>query len=149
VCLFVCLRLCLDVCVIVCGVCVRVYLCLRVGEHAFVYVWCLCVSVSTCAYLCVRVCALVFVAFECVFVSCSTATVHLTLQTKFVPRKTGNISGLYILYIFFFENVYCFEVCSSEIHVDTGITKCSQFTILHELCLVLWLYEGVCRVRCL
>jgi len=37
---------------------------------------------------------------------------------------------------FFLENVYCFEVCSTEIHLDTRITKCSQFTILHELCLV-------------
>jgi len=34
-------------------------------------------------------------------------------------------------------NVYCFEVSSTEIHLDTRITKCSQFTILHELCLVL------------
>jgi len=45
--------------------------------------------------------------------------------------------GLCIILIFFLENVYCFEVCSAEIHVDTRITKCSQFTILHELCLVL------------
>jgi len=37
----------------------------------------------------------------------------------------------------FFLNVYCFEGCSTEIHLDTRITKCSQFTILHELCLVL------------
>ena len=36
-----------------------------------------------------------------------------------------------------FENVCWFEVCSTEIHLDTRITKCSQFTILHELCLVL------------
>jgi len=33
----------------------------------------------------------------------------------------------------FFKNIYCFEVCSAEIHLDTRITKCSQFSILHEL----------------
>jgi len=36
----------------------------------------------------------------------------------------------------FFFNVFCSEVCSTEIHLDTRITKCSQFTTLHELCLV-------------
>ena len=43
---------------------------------------------------------------------------------------------IYMYIYIFLENVYCFEVGSTEIHLDTRITKCSQFTILHELCLV-------------
>ena len=56
----------------------------------------------------------------------AVTAVHLCIYCEQCKRR-----------FFFFENVYCFAVCSTEIHLDTRITKCSQFTILHELCLVL------------
>ena len=73
----VCVRL--RVFVIMCGACVRVYLCWRVGEHLFVYVWCLCVCARVC--LCVFVCVCFFFArvFACVrnYVWCLPACVFV------------------------------------------------------------------------